>query len=382
MIGNSDHKILMTDTTHPRQTPLHSIHPRLGARLIEFYGWQMPVQYSSIIEEHNSVRNNVGIFDLSHMGEISVKGKGAFDYLQKLITNDLSKLYDGRALYSVVCNENGGIVDDVLVYRNKEDDYFVVVNASNIEKDYHWFIKNLDEDARVENLSYVTALIAVQGPKAKGVVGNIVKDSVDEFYYYHCRQDIIGDTPVLLARTGYTGEDGFEIYVEDVDALKVWEIVWNEGKKIGMKPVGLGARDTLRLEMAYCLYGNELTEEINPIDAGLGWVVSIKKNRFIGKDAIKKIKEKGTTRKIVGFELTDRGVPRQHYSVKKGGEVIGEVTSGTLSPTLNKGIGLALLKKEYANIGEEIEIEIRGKNTKAQVVRTPFCESRVYKKSK
>lgn len=362
----------------PKRTPLYSVHQGLGARIIDFHGYEMPVQYSGIIEEHRCVRENAGIFDLSHMGEFSVRGNGALDFLQTMATRDLENSHDGQAYYSCICREHGGIIDDLIVYRNGSEDFLVVVNASNIEKDYEWFEKNAPEDVELANLSDEIALIAVQGPKAIEIMGPLVTRPVDDLYFYHHRDDEIAGCLVVLARTGYTGEDGFEIYLEGGSAEKVWNALCERGYPLGMAPIGLGARDTLRLEMGYSLYGNELGEEVNPIEAGLGWVVSSRK-KFIGSDVILPLKKSGTDRRIAGFKLTGRGIPRQHYPVKADGKVIGEVTSGTMSPSLNEGIGLVLMDTRYTDEGTEVATEIRGTDHPATVVPVPFVESKVYK---
>ncbi len=371
----------MEITKRPRRTPLFSIHNRLGGRIIDFHGWGMPVQYSGIVDEHRCVRENVGVFDLSHMGEFRVRGEGALDFLQLLTTRNLEKSKDGYAYYSCICREDGGIIDDLIVYRKRAEDFLVVVNASNIEKDFQWFEKHVPVGVELENMSYETVLIAVQGPKAVEVVQPLVTKPVDDLYFYQHREDEIAGCEVMLARTGYTGDDGFEIYLDNKDAEKVWNAVWERGEPLGMKPIGLGARDTLRLEMGYSLYDNEMDERVNPIEAGLGWVVS-KNKSFIGSGVILPLKESGTKRRIAGFRLAKRGVPRQHYAVKHDGEVIGEVTSGTMSPSLNEGIGLAMIDSECAAEGTDISIEIRGAGIPATIVKIPFVEAKVYKKPK
>lgn len=369
----------MDATTKSKRTPLYSIHKRLGAKVIDFHGWEMPVQYSGIIGEHKCVRENAGIFDLSHMGEFEVKGAGAFDFLQSLTTRDLSSCKDGQAYYSCICNEYGGIIDDLIIYRKKADDYLVVVNASNIQKDFNWFKENCPRDVHFANISDDIALIAVQGPNAVKIVQPLLKKSVADLYFYYHREEEIGGCKVILARTGYTGEDGFEIYTKAADAEKIWNVIWERGEMFEMKPIGLGARDTLRLEMGYSLYGNELSEAVNPIEAGLGWVVSTTK-KFIGSDVILPLKKSGTKRKIAGFKLEKRGIPRQDYIVKTDGTVIGKVTSGTLSPMLNEGIGLALIDSDYAVTGAHLFVVIRDIDVHAVVVPLPFVKSKTYKK--
>jgi len=359
---------------------LYSVHERLGGKIIDFHGWLMPVQYSGIIGEHKCVREKAGVFDLSHMGEFTIRGNGALDFLQMLCTRNLEKSEDGHAYYSCICREDGGTIDDLLIYRNSEDDFLAVVNASNIEKDFEWFRKHCPEGVDLKNISNKTVLIAVQGPESVGIVAPLVTKPVEDLYFHQHRSDKIAGCDIVLARTGYTGEDGFEIYADAANAVTLWEAVWEQGQPFGMQAVGLGARDTLRLEMAYSLYGNEMDESTNPIEAGLGWVVSGKKS-FIGSDAILPLKKSGTARRIAGFKLKERGIPRQHYIAKAEGHKIGEVTSGTLSPSLNEGIGLALLSSEYTEPGTGIGIEIRGKDIPATVVEIPFVKSGVYKKA-
>ena len=375
----------MTETGNARRTPFYKTHLSLGARMIEFFGWQMPVQYSGILEEHRCVRGNVGIFDLSHMGEFEVKGPCAKPFLQRLLTNNLDRARGGKALYSALCRQNGGVIDDLLVYQRAEDDFFIVVNASNIEKDFAWFeqhaaeVSKSGDSVELANRSYDIALIAVQGQKATEVVGQVVAAPLDELYYYEFRDETIAGTPVMLARTGYTGEDGLEVYVENARAQPVWDALWAAGEPLGMLPIGLGARDTLRLEMGYALYGHELTEETNPIEAGIGWVVSAKKE-FIGSDVIVPLKKGGTPRTLRGLKLDGKGVPRQHCAVKAEGAVVGEVTSGTVSPSLGEPIALALI--DAAALEKPLCIEIRGREVPASLADVPFVPSHVYRRPK
>jgi aminomethyltransferase len=371
----------MEITKRVRRTPLYAMHGQLGGRMIDFHGWEMPVQYSGIIDEHRCVRESVGIFDLSHMGEFRVMGRGALDFLQLLTTRNLEKSKDGYAYYSCICREDGGIVDDLIVYRKEGEDFLVVVNASNVEKDFQWFEEHVPIGVELENMSYETVLIAVQGPKAVEVVQPLVTRSVDDLYFYQHREEEIAGRAVLLARTGYTGEDGFEMYLANKDAEEVWNAVWEQGEPLGIRPIGLGARDTLRLEMGYSLYGNEMDERVNPIEAGLGWVVS-KNKRFIGSDVVLPLKESGTNRRIAGFRLTKRGIPRQHYAVRQNGRIIGEVTSGTMSPSLNCGIGLGMIDSAYTAEDTDISIEIRGSDIPATIVKIPFVDAKVYRKPK
>jgi aminomethyltransferase len=358
--------------------------------MIEFFGWEMPVQYGGIIEEHRCVRRSVGVFDLSHMGEFEVRGRGAKAFLQRLLTNNVDRVADGKALYSALCKDDGGVLDDLLVYRRGDDDFLVVVNASNIEKDFAWFERHKPQAAvtaavELKNRSYDIALVAVQGPRAKDVVAPLVQAPVDELYYYEFRDDAIAGCPVTLGRTGYTGEDGFEIYVENADAQAVWDAVWAAGEPFGMLPIGLGARDTLRLEMGYALYGHELTEAVNPIEAGIGWVVSAKAGdgrprKFIGSDVIVPLKKRGAPRTLRGLKLDGKGVPRQHCAVRAGGRVVGEVTSGTVSPSLNEPIALALI--EVNALEQPLSIEIRGREVPASLAEVPFVPSNVHRRPK
>jgi len=369
----------MAETRKARRTAFYNTHVALGARMIEFFGWEMPVQYSGILAEHRCVRENVGIFDLSHMGEFEVRGPSARDFLQRLITNNLARIHDGKALYAALCTESGGVIDDLLVYQRAPDDYLVVVNASNIEGDFDWFQEHRIDGVELANRSYDIALIAVQGPKATAVVAPVVTQPTDDLYYYEFRADEIAGRPVTLARTGYTGEDGFEIYVENASAQPVWDALWEAGEPLGMLPVGLGARDTLRLEMGYALYGHELTRSVNPIEAGIGWIVSAKKT-FIGSDVIVPLKKNGAARTLQGLKLEGKGVPRQHCPVKAGGLTVGEVTSGTVSPSLNEPIALALVEVEA--LDTPLSIEIRGRGVPASLADVPFVPSHVYRRPK
>lgn len=355
-----------------KKTPLNAIHKELGARLINFGGWEMPVQYSSIIEEHEAVRNKCGLFDVSHMGEFSFKGKEALDNLQNLVTNDVARLEIGQALYTPMCYNDGGIVDDVLVYRLDEEAFLMVVNASNIEKDFEWVTKNTKGEVVVENLSDNYAQLALQGPESKNVLKLLTSIDLDSLKYYWFERGQVAGKEVILSRTGYTGELGYEIYLSPADAVYVWNKIMESGKEYGLLPVGLGARDTLRLEKKYCLYGNDIDETRHPLEAGLSWTVKFSKGSFIGYEALLKYKEEGYQDRLVGFKLIERGVPRHGYKIEAQGEEIGVVTSGSYSPGLKENIGLGYVRKEKAKIGEEIDIIIRGKAVKGQIVETPF----------
>lgn len=358
-----------------KRTPLFSVYKEYGGKTIDFGGWELPVQFSSIKEEHEAVRTKAGLFDVSHMGEVEVKGTGGLAYLQKVVTNDVSKLKDGGAQYTAMCYENGGTVDDLLVYKITENHYLLVINASNIEKDYNWLQSHLDEDVTIENLSEKTAQLALQGPLAEQVLQKLVHGTqLNEIGFFKFQQEVnIAGKPALVSRTGYTGEDGFEIYCSSDDAVALWHEILSAGKEEGILPCGLGARDTLRFEANLALYGQELSSEISPLEAGIGFAVKLNKETdFIGKAALLAQKTNGVPRKIAGIEMIDRGIPRHGYLVFNGDKLIGEVTTGTQSPTLKKNIGLALIESEYAGTGSEVEVEIRGKRLKAKVVPTPF----------
>ncbi|MCM3122377.1 glycine cleavage system aminomethyltransferase GcvT [Mesobacillus sp. AQ2] len=361
--------------TELKRTPLFEVYKEYGGKTVDFGGWELPVQFSSIKEEHEAVRTKAGLFDVSHMGEIEVKGPDSLDYLQKLMTNDVSKLKNGGAQYTAMCYENGGTVDDLLVYKIEDDHYLLVVNASNIEKDYDWMQKHLEGNVKIENLSEGMAQIAIQGPKAEGILQKLSAEhdlGTIGFFKFSEEVDLNGKK-ALVSRTGYTGEDGFEIYCDSNDAVSLWKEILVAGKEDGVIPCGLGARDTLRFEANLALYGQELSPEISPLEAGIGFAVKLNKEAdFIGKDALKQQKENGLPRKIVGIEMIDRGIPRHGYPVYKGDVRIGEVTTGTQSPTLKKNIGLALIDTKETELGNEVEVEIRGKRLKAAVSATPF----------
>jgi aminomethyltransferase len=367
----------MSSTETIQSIPLQAIHESLGAKMVPFAGYLMPVRYSSDLEEHHTVRNAVGLFDVSHMGEFVLKGPKALEVIQQLTTNDASVLVDGKIQYSALINEKGGIIDDLLVYRIAQDHYYIVVNASNIEKDKNWFLKHLPAEGAVfQDISATTCLFALQGPKAGEVLSKLTNYPVKDMVYYTCATTTIaGFDNILISATGYTGAGGFEIYVPNEQAEFVWNALMQEGKELGLKPIGLGARDTLRLEMGYCLYGNDITDDTNPIEAGLSWITKFTK-KFTASDYIQSVKTAGATRKLVGFEMIERGIPRGHYEVydASGNTKIGEVTSGTQSPTLSKGIGMAYIITEYAKAGTEITINIRDKKIKAQVVTLPFVK--------
>lgn len=356
-----------------KRTPLFPLYERYGARTIDFGGWELPVQFSGIQKEHEAVREKAGLFDVSHMGEVRVTGRDALAFLQNLTTNDVSKLQEGQAQYTLMCYPDGGVVDDLLVYKLADDRLMLVINAANIGKDLDWLHKHVEGDVTIENISDDTALLALQGPLAEKILQRLTPVDLTQLKSFHFVPDAqVGDATALISRTGYTGEDGFELYVPAEQAVDLWEQLMNAGREDGLVPAGLGARDTLRFEARLPLYGQELSANITPIEAGLSFFVKLDKGDFIGREALELQKLHGAPRKLVGIEMIDRGIPRPHYPVYAGGEPIGEVTSGTQSPTYKTNVGLALIKSEYAALGTEVEVEIRGKRLRARVVKTPF----------
>ncbi|HLJ80416.1 MAG TPA: glycine cleavage system aminomethyltransferase GcvT [Ktedonobacterales bacterium] len=363
-----------------KRTPLYETHKALGARLVEFGGWEMPVQYSGILEEHRAVRERAGLFDVSHMGEFRVEGAGALAFLQSLIPNDVSRLADNQALYSQICRPDGGTLDDLLIYRRGEGRYMVVVNAGTTPKDWGWLSQHAAgrDDLTLTNISDETALLALQGPLAPQILQPLTDMPLSEIVYYHFRPGTVAGSDCLISRTGYTGEDGFELYCAPASAVALWNTLLEAGKPAGLLPAGLGARDTLRLEAGYCLYDHELTEDITPLEAGLGWSIKLNKAAdFIGKQALVEEKANGLRRKLVGIELRARGVPRAGYDILKNGERIGAVTSGTMAPTLGRAAAMGYVPPADAQMGAEIGVDIRGKLTPAVIVPLPF-----YKRAK
>lgn len=340
--------------------------------MVDFSGWEMPIQYEGIKAEHFCVRNSAGLFDVSHMGRIDFKGTDALANVQHLITNNASKMKDGKVIYSLMCNENGGIVDDVTVYRINPSHYFFCVNASNTAKDYEWIKKSMKGNAELVNLSGEVSIIALQGPKAHNILQKLVNVNLEEIKLFWFRGGLINSAEVLISRTGYTGEDGFELYVKREHSADLWELILEKGKESGLKPAGLGARDTLRTEMKYTLYGNEIDDNVSPLEACLERYVDFDKGDFIGRDSLLKEKEKGIKRRLVGFEMVDHSIPRHGFDIYSNGNLIGKVTSGMLSWFLNKGIGIGLVSSEYSQIGSEFDVKIREKFYKARVVETPF----------
>ena len=354
-----------------RRTPLNELHRELGAKLIDFGGWEMPVQYAGILEEHRAVRERVGLFDVSHMGEFDVAGEDALAYLQRVTPNDVGKLADGRIHYSAFLTEKGTFVDDLLVYRKAADSYLLVVNAGNTPKDFAWATEHARGRVRVTDRSSDYALIAVQGPRSAALLARVASPDPSDLPYYGFRDTSVAGAPALVSRTGYTGEDGFEIYCRPADAERLFRKLLEEGKSEGVAPCGLGARDTLRLEAKMALYGNDIDDTVTALEADLGWIVKLGKGDFIGREALAAQKEKGLSRKLVGFEMVDRGIARHGYPAKSAAGP-GVVTSGTHSPTLGKPIGLALLPTAATAVGTEFHVDIRGRDAAARVVPTPF----------
>jgi aminomethyltransferase len=352
---------------------LEDKHIALGGKMVPFAGFNMPVQYEGVNAEHETVRNHVGVFDVSHMGEFLLTGPNALDLIQKVTTNDASTLTIGRAQYSCMPNGKGGIVDDLIIYRIKEDQYLLVVNASNIDKDWEWISSHNSMGVEMRNLSDDYSLLAIQGPKAIEAMQSLTSIDLAAIKYYHFEvADFAGIEHVIISATGYTGSGGFEIYCKNSEVSQVWDKVFEAGKDFGIKPIGLAARDTLRLEMGFCLYGNDIDDTTSPLEAGLGWITKFTKD-FVDADVLAKQKEEGVKRKLVAFEMIDKGIPRHDYLVKNAvGDVIGKVTSGTMSPSTKKAIGLAYVTLDHAALDSEIFIDIRDKNIKAQVVKLPF----------
>ncbi|RZL49969.1 MAG: glycine cleavage system aminomethyltransferase GcvT [Pedobacter sp.] len=356
-----------------KNTALTEKHISLGAKMVPFAGYNMPVQYEGINVEHATVRNAVGVFDVSHMGEFILKGENALDLIQRVTSNDASKLIDGKVQYSCLPNEDGGIVDDLLVYRIDEKTYMLVVNASNIEKDWNWIQKYNTANVEMHNISEKTSLLAVQGPKAADALQSLTDIDLASMEYYTFKKGTFaGVDNVVVSATGYTGAGGFEVYFDNEHADKMWEAIFKAGAEYSIKPIGLAARDTLRLEMGFCLYGNDIDDTTSPIEAGLGWITKFTKP-FTNSEALQAQKEVGVTRKLIGFEMIERGIPRHDYPIVDAlGNVIGKVTSGTQSPSLQKAIGMGYVTKELAKEGTEIFIDIRNNKVKAKVVKFPF----------
>jgi len=361
-----------------KKTPLNAIHKQAGARMVDFGGWEMPVQYRGVIEEHLAVRNAAGLFDVSHMGEIKVSGPGALAFIQELATNDASTLENGQVQYSALCYPHGGVVDDVTLYRFDAEHYLFCVNASNTDKDFAWMEEVLaDGDfsgVSLHNVSDDFAQLALQGPAAETILAQLTDRALADIGYYRFYEGLVAGVPTLISRTGYTGEDGFELYFAPDAAESLWNALMDAGSDDGLVPVGLGARDTLRLEMKYALYGHELSTEITPLEAGLGWITKLDKPSFVGREALLKMKAAGVPRRLVGFAMTEPGIPRADYPVFAEGRQVGVVTSGTMSPSLRVGIGLALVETACAAIGTPLQIGIRNRRVGAKVEKTPFVK--------
>lgn len=356
-----------------KKTKFYPIHEKLNAKIVEFAGYLMPIQYSSIIAEHKAVRSSVGVFDVSHMGEIFIKGNHAFDFIQYITVNDASKLFPGRVQYSAMCYNDGGIVDDLLVYKLSGNEFMLVVNASNIEKDYEWMKSNNKFNAVIENRSDEYSLLAVQGPDSREVITEISGGPVD-FEFYHFGTLTIGGIEMIVSRTGYTGEPGYELYFQgdEKTAEKIWDIIFEAGMKFNIQPVGLAARDSLRLEMGYCLYGNDIDNTTNPLEAGLGWITKLNKVDFMGKNSLLKFKTTGFRRKLVGMKGSEKAFPRHGYDITHEGKKIGNITSGTVSPTLEQPIALGYVEEKFSNTGTVVNFNIRGKEIPAEIVKIPF----------
>ncbi|MCQ6275936.1 glycine cleavage system aminomethyltransferase GcvT [Bacillus sp. V3B] len=366
----------MSIETTLKRTPLFEAYKKYGAKVIDFGGWELPVQFSSILEEHEAVRKEAGLFDVSHMGEVLVEGKDAESYINYLVTNDVTKVRINQAQYTAMCYPDGGTVDDLLVYKLADEKYLLVINASNIEKDCEWMEQHVKGEVTLQNISGNVAQLAIQGPKAESILQKLTETDLSQigFFCFAQNVNVDGITEVLVSRTGYTGEDGFELYLAADKVEALWDKLLEAGKEDGLKPCGLGARDTLRFEARLDLYGQELSSEIGPLEGGIGFAVKTnKESDFIGKDVLKKQREEGLQRKIVGIEVTGRGIPRHGYKVFSAGEEeIGFVTSGTQSPSLKKSLGLALVSAEHAKVGTTLKVEIRNKLVDAVVVKTPF----------
>lgn len=360
-------------TSPVKKTALHDVHAGLGAKMVEFGGFMMPVQYRGIIDEHNSVRQSAGVFDVSHMGEFEFRGPAALEFLQRITINDVAKLAPGQAQYSAMCYPDGGIVDDLIIYR-LADRYMAIVNAANLQKDWQWLQQAATPEVGMHDVSEQTSLLAVQGRNAQATLQKLTKTNLSEIKYYWFALGEIAGVPAVIARTGYTGEDGFEIAFDERHSIKIWDAIFEAGRPFKIDPIGLGARDTLRLEMKYCLYGNDIDQTTNPIEAGLGWITKLDKGDFLGKQAIAAVKAQGPRRKLIGFELPGKNIARHGYALLKDGNAIGSVTSGTFSPSLQKSIGMGYVAGDFSAIGSVIMVDIRGRQMEASVVKTPFYQ--------
>jgi len=355
-----------------KRTPLFDVHRQLGAKMVPFGGWEMPVQYAGILEEHRAVRSKVGLFDVSHMGEFEIKGRGALEAVQHITTNDASRLGVGQVQYSALTTPEGTFVDDVTVYKFADDWYCLTVNASNIEKDFAWVRDHIPPTSHVRNASEEVALLALQGPKAQEILQKLTPVELGKVRYYWFAEGKVLGVDCCISRTGYTGEDGFEVYTQSEHAVRLWNALVAAGTPAGLQPCGLGARDTLRLEAKMALYGNDIDDRHTVLEADLGWIVKLGKGEFVGREALARQKAEGVRRKLVGFEMVGRGIARSHYPIVKGGKAIGEVTSGSPAPWLGKNIGLGYVTAEHAAVGTEFEVMIRNSPVAAKVVQTPF----------
>ncbi|MEJ2306751.1 MAG: glycine cleavage system aminomethyltransferase GcvT [candidate division WOR-3 bacterium] len=359
-------------------TPLYKKHLELKASMVDFAGYKMPMQYSSIFEETKAVRDSAGLFDVSHMGEIEVSGERAVEFVNYLVTFDISKLKRFQAKYTVILNEKGGIIDDLVVY-NLADKYLIVVNASNQKKDFEWFLKHKNSQVKVKNAGKKYFQIALQGPLSEKIINSVTEKDVSALSFYHSKEEKIANIQVLISRTGYTGEDGFEIYHPPHLGEKLWDAAMQAGKEFEIEPIGLGARDSLRLEMKYMLYGNDIDQTTNPIEAGLSWIVKLDKGDFIGSDVIRKVKDEKPSRRLVAFELNEKGIPRHGYDICGDNGAMGKVTSGIFSPVLNMGIGLGYVPRKESKAGNVINIDVRGKHIPATIIKPPFYKEFTHK---
>lgn len=370
----------MTASESLKRTPLYDRHVALGARMVEFGGWKMPVQYSGIVDEHSAVRNAAGLFDISHMGEIEVKGSDALAFLQHIATQDVATIAEGQSNYALLCRPDGGIVDDIFIY-HLPDGYMVVVNASNIEKDFAWILDQIaGYDVQLTNISDHASMLAIQGPHAEAILARATDTDVVNLPFHAVTTGMLGDIPGIIARTGYTGEDGFELFVDDDNVVRLWDELLALGGDAGLKPCGLGARDSLRFEACLALYGHEIADDINPYEAKLGWVVKLGKGDFVGHETLSQVKQAGVARKLAGFEMVGRGIARGGYEIRSvEGERIGYVTTGMPSPTLGTYLGLGYVPTALASEGSEFDVIVRDRPVRARVVKTPFYKTR-YKK--
>ncbi len=364
--------------TQLKKTPFHRHHLETGAKMVEFAGFEMPVSYTSIIKEHQAVRHNVGLFDLSHMGEFEVSGPGALNYLQWMTTNDVAALEDGKIQYSILCYKDGGIVDDLLIYK-LPDRYFLVVNGINIEKDFAWMQQHCPDNVTLSNISDETGMLAIQGPRAPEVMSQLTNVELEKLPYYWCTEDDVCGRKMVFSRTGYTGEDGFEIYCNPAYADLLWDQCTEAGKPLAMQLAGLGARDSLRIEMKYCLYGNDIDETTNPVEAGLGWVVKLDKGDFIGREPIKKTKKEKPSRRLICVVMKDKAIPRKGYKFLVDGNEVGVVTSGVHSPSLKTGICLAYVRRGFTKSGTQLLLDVRGRQFAGEIIKPPFYKNGSHK---